>query len=346
MRTEFLVRSLFLALACLSTASFPGCTRSSTNDTASSPTGGAVQNPKDASQVGHVAGTSGNVQTEPASFDTIPLGKDESYQVPPTPLGTVAGEIRELTALKIKFCWCPGGTFKMGSPADALGSERNEQQFEVSLSKGFWMQQTELTQTQYEALMGVNPSHFRGDSNPVESVDFSDANEFCRRLGELPPEKTSGNLYRLPTEAEWEYACRAGSTSSFCFGDDEAMLEDYGWFNKNATRTTHAVGSKKPNAWRLHDMHGNVGEWCSDFYAPYPSAPQTDPHGPESGGDVVVRGGGWFFVPQNARSAHRDAYPKGARYVGLGFRLVAEPAKLDSPAPASPATQSSHHTPQ
>jgi len=273
------------------------------------------------------------VQTEPASFDKIPLGKDDSYQVPPTPLGAAAGEIRELTALKIKFCWCPNGTFKMGSPADALGSERNEQQFEVSLSKGFWMQQTELTQTQYETLMGINPSHFRGDSNPVESVNFSDAKEYCRRLGELPPEKKSGNLYRLPTEAEWEFACRAGSTSSFCFGDDETMLEEYGWFNRNAARTTHPVGVKKPNAWGLHDMHGNVGEWCSDWYSAYPSDPQTDPHGAESGDQIVVRGGGWFYVPQNSRSAHRDAYPKAARYVGLGFRLVAEPSNLNSTNP-------------
>ena len=333
MRTKFLKRSLLLALACLSTASIPGCTRNSTGDPTSSVKGDAVQTSADASKGDSVAVSSGPVLTEPASFDTIPLGKDESYKVPPTPLGAFAGEIRELTALKIKFCWCPNGTFMMGSPADAIGSERNEQQFEVTLSKGFWIQQTELTQTQYEALMGVNPSHFRGDSNPVESVNYSDANEFCRRLGELPPEKNSGNLYRLPTEAEWEYACRAGSTSSFCFGDDESMLEEYGWYTMNATRTTHLVGGKKPNAWGLHDMHGNVGEWCSDFYSAYPSGPQTDPHGPESGGDIVVRGGGWFFVPQNARSAHRDAYPKGARYVGLGFRLVADPSKLDSTNP-------------
>lgn len=333
MRSEFLKRSLLLALACLSTASFPGCTRSSTGDPASPTSGDAVKTSPDASATDSVAATPGTGLTEPAPFDTIPLGKDESYQVLPTPLGTSAGEIRELTALKIKFCWCPNGTFSMGSPADALGSERNEQQYEVSLSKGFWMQQTELTQTQYEALMGVNPSHFRGEENPVESVNFSDAKEFCRRLGELPPEKNSGNQYRLPTEAEWEYACRAGSTSGFCFGDDDAMLEEYGWFNKNANRTTHAVGGKKPNAWGLHDMHGNVGEWCSDFYAAYPSGAQTDPHGPEAGDQIAVRGGGWFFVPQNARSAHRDAYPKSARYVGLGFRVAAEPSRLNSTSP-------------
>lgn len=267
-----------------------------------------------------------SLPTEPAPFDTIALSKDSSYESAPIPAGTAAGEIREFTALKLKFCWCPAGTFTMGSPPDAAGSERNEQQFEVTLSRGFWIQQSEVTQLQYEKLMGVNPSHFRGESNPVESLTHSDASEFCRRLSELPPEKKSGNVYRLPTEAEWEYACRAGSTTSFWFGDDESKLGEYGWYNQNSARTTHPVNTKLPNAWQLHDMHGNVAEWCSDWYTEYPVSPQTDPLGAESGDKKVVRGGGWFFVPQNSRSAHRDAYPTGARYAGLGMRLVAEPA--------------------
>ena len=218
----------------------------------------------------------------------------------------------------------------MGSRADDPGPEQNEPQFEVSLSRGFWLQQTELTQAEYEALMGINPSYFKGTSNPVETVNWTEATEFCRRLSELPPEKSSGNLYRLPTEAEWEYACRAGSTTAYCFGDAEAGIEDYGWFNKNAARTTHPVGGKKPNAWGLHDMHGNVAEWCSDFYGDYPSGSVTDPRGPESGEVRSLRGGGWFFVPHFARSAHRDGYPPTARYVGLGFRLVAEPSRPSS----------------
>jgi formylglycine-generating enzyme required for sulfatase activity len=316
MRDEFLSRFVLLALGCVSVAGIFGCSRSSTPDPAAS-------------------AKTEVVPTEPVLFDTIPLSRDESYEVPQTPMGTVVGEVREFTALKIKFCWCPSGTFLMGSPADAPGSERNEQQFEVTLSKGFWIQQTELTQAQYEALMGVNPSHFRGDSRPVESINLPDAHEYCRRLSELPPEKKSGNRFRLPTEAEWEYACRAGSLSSFCFGDDEAMLEEYGWFNKNAGRATHPVATRKPSAWGLYDMHGNVAEWCSDRYAEYPSGPQTDPKGAAAGDQIVVRGGGWFFVPQNARSAHRDAYPEGARYAGLGLRLIAEPSQQDSAAPAS-----------
>lgn len=262
--------------------------------------------------------------TQPVSFESIPLATDSAYEAVPVSAGTDAGEVRELTALKIRFCWCPPGTFRMGSSSDAVGHQLNETQFEVTLSRGFWLQQTELTQQQYETLMGVNPSYFKGTSNPVESVDWNDATEFCRRLGELPSEKKAGNRYRLPTEAEWEYGCRAGSMSSFCCGDDEEGLEDYAWFNKNAARSTHPVGQKKPNAWNLHDTHGNVMEWCSDFYGNYPSDSATDPRGPESGEKRTLRGGGWFFVPLYARSSHRDAYAPTARYVGLGFRLVAE----------------------
>jgi formylglycine-generating enzyme required for sulfatase activity len=315
----FSKQSLIVSLAILSAISLPGCTGNSPDpDVAASGDDGKTS----------ANGLAADEATaDPQPFETIPLAQDTTYEALPTPVGTAAGEIRELTALKIKFCWCPEGTFKMGSPADAPGSERNEPQFEVSLSKGYWLQQTELNQSQYEALMGTNPAYFRGDESPVESVTFAEAKEFCRRLSELPPEKNSGNLYRLPTEAEWEYACRAGSASGFSFGDDEAMLEDYGWFSKNSNRTTHPVGLKKPNAWGLHDMHGNVGEWSSDTYGEYPAGPVIDPRGPESGGQIAVRGGGWFFVPQNARSAHRDAYPATARYAGLGFRLVAEPSQ-------------------
>lgn len=262
---------------------------------------------------------------EPAAFETIALAGNSTYQSPPIPVGTSAGETQELTALKIKFCWCPAGQFLMGSRDDAPGHQLNETQFEVTLSKGFWLQQTELTQEQYETLMGVNPSNFKGKTNPVESVDWNDAREFCRRLSELPPEKASGNHYRLPTEAEWEYGCRAGSTTSFCFGDDESELEEYAWFNKNSARTTHPVATRQPNAWGLHDMHGNVMEWCSDFFGNYPTGTATDPKGPDSSDKRSLRGGGWFFVPLYARSAHRDAFVPTARYVGLGFRLVAEP---------------------
>jgi formylglycine-generating enzyme required for sulfatase activity len=193
----------------------------------------------------------------------------------------------------------------------------------VTLSRGFWMQQTELTQHQYQQLMGCNPAFYKGDQNPVESVTWTEATEFARRLSELPPEKKAGNVFRLPTEAEWEYACRAGSTTLFSQGDDEEQLQEVAWFHDNSARTTHPVGEKKPNAWGLHDMHGNVSEWCQDFYGDYSRDAVTDPRGPESGEKRSLRGGGWFQVSMWARSSHRDAFIPSARYVGLGFRLVA-----------------------
>jgi formylglycine-generating enzyme required for sulfatase activity len=219
----------------------------------------------------------------------------------------------------------------MGSSDDAPGNLMNEKQFEATLSRGFWMQQTELTQHQYEQLMGSNPAFFKGSQNPVESVTWTEATEFCRRLSELPPEKQAGNLFRLPTEAEWEYACRAGSTTEWCFGDDEGGLDEYGWYNKNSARTTHPVGEKKANAWGLHDMHGNVSEWCQDFYGQYPGMPVTDPIGPASSAQGRnLRGGGWFFVAPYLRSAFRDAHDASSRYSGRGFRIVATLAEADS----------------
>jgi formylglycine-generating enzyme required for sulfatase activity len=178
--------------------------------------------------------------------------------------------------------------------------------------------------------MGPSPAYFKGPQNPVESVTWDEAIEFCRRLSEIPPEKKVGNLFRLPTEAEWEYACRAGSTTEWCCGDDEADLDEYGWYHKNSARSTHPVGEKKPNAWGLHDMHGNVSEWCQDLYGEYPHATVTDPHG-LSAGDArrTLRGGGWFFVAAYARSAYRDAHQPVDRYAGRGFRLVAKSLSFD-----------------
>jgi formylglycine-generating enzyme required for sulfatase activity len=258
---------------------------------------------------------------KPVAFESLPLAGDTTYESMPVGEGSQPGEVREFTKLRIRFCWCPPGTFKMGS--DAPGHLLNERSFEARHSRGFWMQQTELTQEQYEQLMGVNPSHFRGTQNPVDSVTWTEATEFCRRLSALPPEKKHGNLFRLPTEAEWEYACRAGSTTAFCFGDDESGLGEYGWYHKNSAQTTHPVGGKQANAWGLHDMHGNVMEWCRDFYADYPAESATDPQGPDTGDKRVLRGGSWFQVPLWARSSHREAYTPATRYVGLGFRIVA-----------------------
>jgi formylglycine-generating enzyme required for sulfatase activity len=262
---------------------------------------------------------------EPVPFETLPLATDESFESAPATDGAQPGEVREFTPLKIKFCWCPPGTFEMGSPETAPSHLLNETQHTVTLTRGYWMQQTELTQSQYQQLMGSHPAHYKGEHLPVESVTWSEATEFARRLSALPPEKKVGNQFRLPTEAEWEYACRAGAATLFPHGDDEAGLEDFAWYHQNSARTTHPVGEKKSNAWGLYDMHGNVAEWCQDYYGDYPREAVSDPRGPASGDKRTLRGGNWFQVAMWTRASHRDAYAPSARYVGLGFRLVATP---------------------
>jgi len=224
-------------------------------------------------------------------------------------------------ALKMEFVWVPPGSFMMG--------EGEEGQAEVTLSRGFWMGKYPVTQAQYEALSGQNPSHFQksGPQAPVEGVDWNEAAAFCVKLRERMKE-TSGaseSDLRLPTEAEWEYACRAESSSRFCFGDEEAELGEYTWYDKNSAGKTHPVGLKRANKWGLYDMHGNVWEWCQDWYAEYPKGPVTDPTGPEQGQPRVLRGGCWRRSGGRCRSAYRrDSHPSYRR-INLGFRVVLAP---------------------
>jgi formylglycine-generating enzyme required for sulfatase activity len=208
----------------------------------------------------------------------------------------------------------------------------------VRITRPFYLGTTEVTQGQYRAVTGVNPSKFRGsDDLPVENVSWTDAIVFCNKLsakeGLKPYYKpgasgvpSGGDGYRLPTEAEWEYACRAGSTTSYSFGDDAARLAEYAWFDGNSDGKTHPVGQKRPNAWGLFDMHGNVTEWCwdrggdkSNYYA---NSPGADPLGPLRGAGRIFRGGpGWKADPRGCRSAVRDGDPPDVRGSGLGFRL-------------------------
>ncbi|MFA4987483.1 MAG: SUMF1/EgtB/PvdO family nonheme iron enzyme, partial [Candidatus Brocadiia bacterium] len=214
------------------------------------------------------------------------------------------------------------GTFLMGSDK---GSDAEKPVHKVTLTKAFLMGATEVTQKQWTAVMGNNPSYWKGNDLPVACIDWNDAVEFCRKLTEA--ERKKGNLpagmeYRLPTEAEWEYCCRAGSTTEFSFGDDVGLLGDYAWFDKNAKSTTHPVGSKKPNAWGLYDMHGNVLEWCYDWYAAkYQTGDQTDPVGPATGLLRVWRGGSWILNAGFCRSANRPWNKPGLIYF-YGFRVV------------------------
>jgi formylglycine-generating enzyme required for sulfatase activity len=212
----------------------------------------------------------------------------------------------------------PAGTFTMG---DANGFD-NETPHQVTLTQSFHLGQYEVTQEQYVKVMGMNPSLFRGGQNPVERVDWNDAVEFCRKLSALPAEKKAGYVYRLPTEAEWEYACRAGTKTTYSFGDSESELSDYAWYDGGSEDTTHPVGGKKPNGWGLYDMHGNVFEWCQDWSGKYPSGSTTDPTGAASGSDRVLRGGSWGNSSVFCLSAIRDCLPPGLRRDILGFRVL------------------------
>jgi len=220
--------------------------------------------------------------------------------------------------LGMRFMLIPAGSFMMGSPSSERERDSDERQHKVKLTKGFYMQTTEVTQGQWKAVMGNNPSKFNGDDRPVEKVSWNDVQAFMRKLNN----KEGTEKYRLLTEAEWEYACRAGSTTRFCFGDSDGQLGKYAWYSGNSSSKTHPVGQKKPNAWGLYDMHGNVWEWCQDWYGDYPSGHVTDPKGPSSGSYRVGRGGGWGGDAGYCRSARRGRYTPGGGGSNLGFRLA------------------------
>jgi formylglycine-generating enzyme required for sulfatase activity len=225
----------------------------------------------------------------------------------------------------------PAGEFQMGSPASEARRQNDEIQHVVKITKPFELGVYEVTQEQYEKVMGSKPSNFKGPQNPVERVSWNDAVEFCRKLSSLSEEKASGYVYHLPTEAEWEYACRAGTQTAYSFGDSESELGDYAWYNKNSGRTTHPVGSKKPNAWGLYDMHGNVWERCQDWHGSYPNGSVTD-YEPDRGMAVtgaasagsfrVSRGGSWINLSDYCRSARRNRYTPDRRSSILGFRVL------------------------
>jgi len=232
------------------------------------------------------------------------------------------------------FSWIPPGTFLMGSPASEQDRYDNEgPQTVVTLTQGFWMSQYLVTQAQYQDVMGSNPAYFGGDPRrPVERVTWNDATNYCgvltareRLAGRLP----AGYVYRLPTEAEWEYACRAGTMTRFSFGDDPgySQLGTYAWFAANSSNQTHPVGEKQPNPWGLYDMHGNVWEWCLDRYGSYPGGAVADPRGPATGSDRVIRGGSWGYDGRFCRSAYRYDVSPDYRSISVGFRPVLAPGQ-------------------
>lgn len=271
-------------------------------------------------------------------------------------------EVRE-NSMGMKFVWIPAGEFMMGSKLSASEIEKKYGGFEktyqaehprhsVKISKGFWIGQYEVTQLQYKTLMGTNPSNYRykcphcddflsseivkegvlkdvGGSHPVETVSWDDAKKFCEKLGEK-----EGLSYNLPTEAQWEYACRGGTSSAYSFGDKSKQLKKYAWYDDNSKNATHPVGEKEPNPWGLYDMHGNVSEWCLDYYEKeyYSNSEKTDPCNKINRNEEkniymrVLRGGCSFDTDENCRSAARYyAFTKRVPPMAdRGFRVVCE----------------------
>lgn len=231
-------------------------------------------------------------------------------------------------SIGMRLVLIPEGSFTMGSPMGELERSDREEQFQATIGQDFFLGAFEVTQSQFEKVMGKNPSNFQGSdygdtaNHPVEMVSWQDAVEFCRRLSELPEERKAGRSYRLPTEAEWEYACRSGSHTTFSFGESSRLLTGYAWFSSNSDRQTQPVGRKKPTDWGLYDMHGNVAEWCLDWSGNYPIQGSKDPVGPPTGTERIRRGGCWCDSPAICRSAARDSGIPSSPGFDTGFRVV------------------------
>jgi formylglycine-generating enzyme required for sulfatase activity len=250
------------------------------------------------------------VRTDPVPAQAFPAGRGME--------GSRAGEVREFGG--IEMVWCPPGEFLMGSPDGEGGRVDDETQHRVTLTKGFWMAKTETTQGQWVFGAIYDMSYFSGEDLPVETASWDDVQGWLEKMNEKTP-LPSGWKWALPTEAQWEYACRAGTESAFA-GD----LDEMAWYNGNSgsknvlVKSTNPVGTKKANAWGLHDMHGNVWEWCSDRYGEYSSGSSSDPTGATTGYYRVNRGGSWSNDAQFCRSAVRSGRAPDFRFHDLGFR--------------------------
>jgi len=228
----------------------------------------------------------------------------------------------------VEMVLLPAGRFTMG---DATQIDATPHEVAVS---SFYIDKFLVTQNEYQRVMGKNPSRWKGGDNPVEQIRWSDAATYCNARSEAEGLRPcydlqtwkcnfEANGYRLPTEAEWEYACRAGTKTAYSFGDDAAKLADYAWFDKNSGGKPHPVGQKLANPWGLFDMHGNMWEWCNDFYDVeyYKQSPEQDPRGPETGDTKVVRGGAWKFGDESCRSGYRYNENPGYADVCFGYDI-------------------------
>lgn len=305
--------------------------------------GSAVGHSKDGSPQSTSAASeaiSGKRSDQAGSSAPVSQADDEAALSELPTAGTEAGEVRYFTASKIPFCWCPPGSFLMGSPADERSRRDDETPISVTLTEGFWIQQHELTQREWRAATARIPWEeldlgsdlfITADDYPAVYVSWADATRFCRTVtlqetnaGRL----TAGQYFQLPTEAQWEYACRAGTTTAWSFGADGSLMPEFGWFVENTWNQNrhhaHMVAAKHPNPWNIFDMHGNVWEWCYDNYR------KTLPGGinpivlDRFQPNRVCRGGGWSDLPPQMRSAARafDIGAAGSIYNATGFRMV------------------------
>jgi len=268
-----------------------------------------------------------SIATNDRDFPTQKVLLTGRGMTPPSQLdGSLAQTISN--SLGMSFRYVPAGTFLMGSPEHEPGRNDDEVPHEVTLTTDFYLQTTQVTQSQWQALMDRNPSSLQncGPDSPVEEVSWLDCQEFINRLNALEE-----GTYRLPTEAEWEYAARAGTNTPFAQGDITALfcdhdptLDSLGWYCGNSDRQTHPGAQKAPNAWGLYDMQGNVYEWCQDWYGEYPLSTDPDPLGPKSGPGRVIRGGSWFSSAKTCRSASRFSWSPQSGSHFIGFRLLRE----------------------
>jgi formylglycine-generating enzyme required for sulfatase activity len=238
------------------------------------------------------------------SLTSQSLGEQKSHSITENSIG-------------MKLSLIPAGSFIMGSDPSEKSRQEEEIQHVVKITRPFRIGITEVTQKQWATVMEVNRSQHRGDAFPVEKVSWNDAMEFCKRLS-----SREQKAYRLPTEAEWEYACRAGGKEAFA---GTGQMDDMGWYEGNSGGETHAVASKRPNSWGLFDLHGNVAEWCADYYSQeYPDGDTVDPTGPREGKARVVRGGSYAYFAASCRCAARSSLPEAYQVSYTGFRVVME----------------------
>ena len=224
-----------------------------------------------------------------------------------------------VNSVGMKLAYIPPGNFTMGSPDAEPGRIANETKRQVTFAKGFRIGVTEVTQKEWRLIMGTNSSYFKGDDLPIERITWREADEYCRRLSEKEKKR-----YRLPTEAEWEYACRAGTSTAYYTGGNEAALAEAGWYLGNSGNQSHPVGRKKPNRWGLHDMHGNVSEWCANRPGGDTPSSKTTQLDREEKMLRDLRGGSWGLNASDCRSASRLRNAGTYRYFDLGLRVVCE----------------------